>query len=302
MSWTAEDLWQKAKLYATHAQKEDRGGQLFPLWCTFALEFLARAALARVSPALLADHRNPENIMYAFGLAATGHSLPAATVFRRCQRVVPNFTESEEKQCMALMDRRNEELHSGAPAFLEFPTRQWLAHYYRNCSLLCSFVDRSLADLFGTDEADAAEEMIRALDERIAASLQEALRNAAAFCAGLSEGERATRAAQVLQELDRTHIPNRKTVQCPACGQTAFLTGKTIHEGRPEAVDENIRTEDVVLPTQLQCLNCGLALISHADVHAAGFGGQYSVEVYYDAVEFFNITIGELHEMEYDNE
>ncbi len=55
--WSHDGLWAKAVIYAQRATDEDRDGPLFPLWATLALEFVARACLAKVHPALLADPR-----------------------------------------------------------------------------------------------------------------------------------------------------------------------------------------------------------------------------------------------------
>jgi len=296
MTWDTESLWQKAKLYTVRAHGEDRNGDLYPLWSTLALEFLARAALAHVHPALLADHRHPENIMYAFGYSGTGKSVPAETVFRRCQKVIPNFTEAEARQCMALIDRRNEELHTGAPSFSQFPTRLWLADYYRNCKLLCDFLGKELADLLGVEEAKGAQLMIDSLQERVSELVREAMRDAARFYEGLDPDRRKTRGDDIEHELRTRFILTRKTVPCPACGCIAFLTGEVVGEGPPKPSEEDLVQEVVVLPTHLECLGCELKLNTHAEVHAAGFGGQYTVEEHYDPVDFFNIQIDELHE------
>src|SRR5207247_655569 len=101
---------------------------LFPLWCSLGLEILARARLAFIHPVLLADPRQDGSIMFSFGYDTpkeTPRSIPAKSVFMRCQRAIPEFTEDDFKLCMTITARRNEELHTGAPAFEDLPNRLW---------------------------------------------------------------------------------------------------------------------------------------------------------------------------------
>ena len=50
-------------------------------------------------------------------------------------------------------------------------------------------------------------------------------------------------------------------------------------------------------------VDCALALESHAEVRAAGFGDQVTVTNYYSPVDFYNIAIEELHDYDdYQNE
>jgi hypothetical protein len=69
--WSSDALWNKAKIYIDRAFTGDRESQLFPFFAAIELEFLARAALARVHPSLLADPQDGNNILYGFGYPAT---------------------------------------------------------------------------------------------------------------------------------------------------------------------------------------------------------------------------------------
>ena len=88
--WTFDPIWQKSKVFMDRALEADRDGPLFPHWAALSLELLGRATLARVHPVLLADPREPENLFYALGLGVRGipRSVPAKTVFARCQRLI----------------------------------------------------------------------------------------------------------------------------------------------------------------------------------------------------------------------
>jgi len=76
--WTYDGLWAKTRAYSQRASHEDTDGPLFPLWSTLSLEFLARSSLAYIHPALLADPREGENVLHAFGyeIESTPRSIP----------------------------------------------------------------------------------------------------------------------------------------------------------------------------------------------------------------------------------
>ena len=66
MNWSKDALLSKAKLYFTKAFEEEKDSPFFGIFCALGLELLARAALANISPTLLADNANAQgNILYA---------------------------------------------------------------------------------------------------------------------------------------------------------------------------------------------------------------------------------------------
>src|SRR4051812_15292481 len=106
MTWDKESLWTKSRLYFERAFDEPREDPLFGFWCSLALELLARAALASISPALLAepdpDHKN---LLYALKVktAVAGRkSLGIARVLNLCTLLFPAFSEEDRKSALAL--------------------------------------------------------------------------------------------------------------------------------------------------------------------------------------------------------
>src|SRR5216683_2232227 len=197
MTWSYAELLAKAKVYVERAMAEDREGPLFPFWAALGLELMARATLARVHPALLADPTDGSNLMYAFGYPTTGRpkSIPAKTLFLRCQTVVPNFTKSEFDSCMSLVERRNEELHTGAPAFDDFPTSLWLADFFRVTALMLDAQKLKLTDLFSGDDAKAAEKMMAKAEKDEIGRVKKLVAAAVTVFEALSEAEKTTNVA-----------------------------------------------------------------------------------------------------------
>jgi hypothetical protein len=69
MIWERDPLWAKAKLFLERAFEYPADDPQHGLWCSFGLELLARAAVASVSPTLLAEpDRDHQNLLHALGV------------------------------------------------------------------------------------------------------------------------------------------------------------------------------------------------------------------------------------------
>ena len=180
MDWSAESLYNKAKVFAVRALDESIESALFGFWMSLTLEMLARAALAHIHPALLADPREPDNIQYAFGVIPKGvpKSIQAKALFARCSVFVPGFTDKMSGHCLIMADRRNSELHSGAAAFEGIDNSKWLPSTYEVLEVLLNHMHRDFTDLLGEGHAKFAAKMLedrrntmkRDVQEKIAAA------------------------------------------------------------------------------------------------------------------------------------
>src|ERR1700690_1061418 len=95
-TWDSKALFAKAQRYIEEMQAQPNDDWTFVLWASLALEILARAALARVSPVLLADPDNRNNIYFARGHTPTmpkfvPKSIGITEVFNRLSAILPNF-------------------------------------------------------------------------------------------------------------------------------------------------------------------------------------------------------------------
>src|ERR1700730_12973575 len=99
--WSSDTLWNKGKLYLARAFEQDPKSDLFPFYASLGLEFLARATLASVHPALLADPQDGTNILSSFGFPATAtpKSIQAKTVFSRLKFVIQDFSDDDLSLC-----------------------------------------------------------------------------------------------------------------------------------------------------------------------------------------------------------
>jgi hypothetical protein len=315
--WEPDALWEKARLYAARASGEEQEGPLFAFWSILALELLGRTVVASVHPALLADPQSPENLMYAFGLGRVEKpkSVPAATVFRRCRKIVEDFTEADLRGTLALIELRNEELHSGGTPFEGMKTSAWLADYYRLCQLLLESINRRLGDMFGEEQAAAAQQMIEGVAEQLQAEVLEHVAEQRRAFERLDETareeRRSTGAATLKQRVIDAMAPNLlgKVVPCPACSTDAWLSGEFVRAGDPIADEDAIVQEIVKVPTRLDCFTCGLEVFGNGRLHAVDLGGLFAGQMREDPKSYYQIEfdpseidLSEYYEPDYGND
>ncbi len=226
--WDYESLWAKTDLYVEVARQSDRETWFYPFWSVLALEFLARTALAAVSPTLLADSSSPDddtNLLYALSLRSAGShpkSIGTAGVYRRCEKLFSKFTGEMKKFCSRLAGLRNEELHSAASPFEDLTNEQeWLPRYYEVCSVLLGTMNKELEDLFD-DEADAARKIIKAMHDKTAKQANNTINGHRTVWKEKTplEKQAAQRKAESFAQRREGHV-----LDCPACGCRALLWG-----------------------------------------------------------------------------
>lgn len=305
MYWDQDGLWQKAKAYFATSCEAPRDSPTFALFHSLALEFLARSALASVHPTLLADPRGDDSILYAAGYtkAKSPTSIPVKTAFTRCEALIPGFSSDDAKLCMLLLlDHRNRELHTSEPAFEALDVGSWLARSYRACSVLSAFQGKTLEDLLGKQEGDAAEEMIAAAAADVMTVTMEAIAERRAAFEALSAIEKESKVSKG-RIIPQLAMPGFwKVRECPGCSNEGRLAGKPISYAPPSFDEENsIAIRDVaVLPQEFSCGICGLKLSGHSALHVSGLGGQFSVQESWNPVaDYFESTA---YEPDYGND
>ncbi len=95
--WSKEALLAKSQMFFEEMLRHPRDDWQFAHWSTLSLELLARAALAHISPTLLADERNWNNVYYALGHKPKASkfvpsSIGIVAVFNRLREILPDFT------------------------------------------------------------------------------------------------------------------------------------------------------------------------------------------------------------------
>lgn len=285
-------LYLKAKLFIARSVRASNDGDAdeAALWAACALELLAKAALSKLNPLLVAHPDDDGKSLLAAAGVATGSSgvktIPAKATFARAARAFPPF----DRQAADEMARnRNDELHSGVPGFDALPADVWFAQYWAQAHILLAALDKEVADFVGSSHQKVVEEHLvrnqQFVTQRVTALLERARQRFA-----MSQGPDATR--QTLLDL-RSAIERAEAVagsysifggyvQCPACAGDALIAGEDIVSSEIEYDYDDFSAlpieSGLVLTEALGCEQCGLALDGQALVVAAGIQPEFEFE------------------------
>lgn len=293
MTWDRDPLWAKARLFMERAFGQDLESDTFGLWAAMGLEVLARSAIAKVSPLLLADpDKEQRNILHGlgYGSGAGPKSIPTVQVLMLCRTLLPEFTEDEFKAAFSIVARRNDELHTGTAAFHEYGTQHWLPGFYRCCKVLSEFQGESLNALFGNDEAAAAEQSLQRAEESVLGSVRTKIAAHKRVFEAKDVGDREDLSTTSAQKADALSHSGHHRVQCPACGSSATVQGDVYGGERVEHNERSIIVRRSVVPTRFACMACDLKLAGYGELHAAGVADHFTRRQEYSPEEYYGLV------------
>lgn len=298
-----EALWIKAMLFINRAMDDDesRSFDEQSLWASLALELLAKAALARVSPLLIAEPTEEgTNLLIACGLInddARFTSVRAKTLFMRCQRAFKPFNLPE---AMAIINARNEYLHSGGTGFMTIPPSAWWPKFWAQAVILVAALDRDIADFVGLSREDVVRNYLdqnaRNVEHRTQTLIERAKQR-------LSQHREGTLTVKVAAEWGygrdlSAGFMYRCVAICPACQSDGNLEGDDVSDTNVthEQISEDVAEGSVTLTIEadyFSCPTCQLVLDGPQLVRQAGLPTTFLVGG--DIAEIFQ-------EAEYDND
>ena len=298
--WSEESLFSKAVLYIERMEENSPDNWQYGFWSALSLEILTRAALAHVSPTLLADCKDWKNLVYAIrGETITKghlpHSLTARDVRHRLKELVPSFAGEVENFCASHAQRRNSEMHSGQLPFVSVSTNEWLPKFYSACSVLLNSMDKELSDLFSESAVVQAQARIESLEASARLTVEQDIENYKMAWLAL-EPELRNEASSDANSWAKRSSGHR--VECPACGSNALIqgapTGGTISIDTQEG---NVIQKQSQLPSSFECRACRLRISGLTKLSACGLGYVFFETYTYTAAEYFELyTEDELEE------
>lgn len=293
MSWNREALFTKAKLYFEKAFEEDKNNSFFGLWCAMGLELLARSAISSVSPTLLADpDPTHQNLLHALGHGSSKSkkkSLMMIHVLTLCQTLIKDFTDYHFKVVASIVNQRNEELHTGASAFEEYSTSQWIAGFYKCCKILSEFQGESLNTLMGEDVRKEADIILIEMEEEVVGKTKSLIAaHSKVFDAKAGEHKEKLKEESETNSNQLAYIGHHK-LTCPSCGSLATVFGEPFGNERIETKEGVIITRQSILPTKFRCIACDLKLDGYNALKAADLAGHYTRKTSYRPEEYYNI-------------
>ncbi|MFF8426062.1 hypothetical protein ACF07Y_13015 [Streptomyces sp. NPDC016566] len=282
-------LWMKAKLFINRAMDDD-GSRSFDeqaLWASLSLELLAKAALSRVSPLLVAEPtEDGTNLLIASGLVAGDArftSVRAKTLFTRCQKAFKPFSLEE---ATSITRARNEYLHSSGIGFMALPPHVWWPRFWAQATILITALDRNIEDLVGRDRELIVQNHLEQNTKNVEHQTQALIERARQRLTQYREG---TLPAKIAAEWKVDHdlsssLEYRTTEACPACGSLGVLEGGLISDtdadwsytddGEPYAVSVTLTID----ADYFSCSTCRLVLDQYTYIEQAGLPVTFTTE------------------------
>ncbi len=291
-TWSADAIYKKALRYVEKMHASASDSWEHALWSGLCLELLSRAALANISPVLLADAQKWANLTHALGFPPfeakfAPTSIPTASVLDRLKKLLPDFDTELENFCLAHTGRRNEELHSGSLPYDGINGSEWHGQFYRAAQVLLASMGYELKDFVGADQAKVAEKEIEAAIDAAAKSvLGDVAAHAKVWDAkNTKEQEGLTARAGLWASREAGH-----RVDCPACENPALVVGEPIAEPHRTLEGDEITERQEHLPFMFQCVACGLKIQGLSRLSVVGLGDRYIKTQVYDASEYYAPT------------
>jgi hypothetical protein len=287
--WSKEAFLTKAQRYAEAMSTYARDDWKFAFWASLTLELIARAALAHVSPALLAEKSDWNNTYFALGKSPTAtkfvpKSITFGDVVLRLETIFAEFTPEMKNFCVTQMTRRNEELHAGSTPFEGLGTSSWLPNYYSVLKTLLVAVGEDLVYLFGADEAAAAETMIEGLVDETSKSVQKTIQAHKTVWEQKPKEERDELQEKAMVWASR-HSGHR--VDCPACGSPSLVTGSPVRPPLKRMEGDLVIEKQDFLPGKFECIACELKISGFSHLNASGLGDTFTATFTYDISDLY---------------
>lgn len=267
-AWNSEKLWLKAKLFIDEANQHDNNSTMFAFWSALSLECLARSALTHIHPALNADFRNHENLLYGFGFQITAQprSLPAHSVYIRLELAINDFGKRHRELCDFVALNRNAHLHTADLPFENLTPAKWLPRFYETAKVLNEYIGKNLLAFLGDDVSSSAEKLIKSLNKGILSSVMAQIAKHGKAFQSKSEDEQ-----KQLIEASRLDFFVQGTGDCPACGARGALSGEKVKEFPAIFEEGELLVEIQYMTTGFKCNCCGFILkgvgeIAHAEI------------------------------------
>jgi hypothetical protein len=275
--FSSDVFYQSARDFAVSALEAHHAGNYrrVPLDAGTALEHLAKASLARRSPALLAELKNDSSIYSVITLLGIeGAGSPAsvrmvglAQALKRVDRFVKS--KADDRDLDTLVDMRNGIVHAAENVEVE---ERILAAFAQHTDVLLEDLGRDRKDFWGGQLTvvdallkDASDKLAHRVGVRLAAAEAWLEQRYATEGKAVIDVVRALSNSAVLTRSERFR-------QCPVCGSQGIATGEHSVEYEPTDWDEETGkvtdfTAEVWFGAQsFRCSVCGLRLDSQAEI------------------------------------
>lgn len=293
-----DDLWTKAQVFARRSLSDQhvRDFDERAFWATTALEFLAKSALAHISPLLIIPpDADGKHVLATLGVIAYDgadiQTIQAKALWSRAERTFRSFSGKEAAQFSA---SRNEYMHGGGTGTPLHPESVWLGKLWNQASILVVAADQDLHGLVGATLLPQVEGYLAQhkdhVEEHVAALLQRARQR-------VDQRDNPATTSALRDELSRPFEASAQlnyisTASCPACGDEGSLEGEDYGDVEVEYPDdpEDMWTSPIerlqVYAIYFGCSNCRLVLDRLEFLEQAGVVTSFEIEREYEPDDY----------------
>ena len=279
MSWDSARYIAKAQLYWSRATARERGSEEFLLYVAFACEFLTRAVLTRVNPALNAAN-DTDSILYSADIAPKRppRTVDLGEAIDRVQRLLPALAEFEVGIVKTLVEIRNRELHNDTSEITQAPANSVMPGVYVYIVKCCEYLKENLSDLLGEEDGMLAERVAAAAAKDRKRRVTDLIRIHKERFFSLSEP--AQKVERVASKIDfESAVLNSghhlRKEKCPSCAEMGVIVGTPVGRSAPILRGQEILEEVRISPSSFQCKCCKLEINGLDELISAGFDHEY---------------------------
>ncbi|MGN2640499.1 hypothetical protein ACTD5D_30895 [Nocardia takedensis] len=291
-------LFNKAKLFINRALAPPRGQNFEEnaLWASLALEILAKAALSKINPMLIADPVSDDgkSMLIASGIIqdTTGFkSIAAKAAFSRCARAFPPFSQ---KVALEFAYDRNAYLHSSEAFNARFPEDVWWSRYWSQAVLLLTAQDKDISDLVGYAQLKRINDYLASNNAFVKQMVQSLITRAAQRLELIENNSLSARVAAEIKAASRISIfgEYQTETDCIVCKNPKAVIGGGAVEQYDRDPDDTFGDAWLTINSDFfYCNRCGLSLEEYQHIVEAGLPTEF--EVYeegsvYEGDEYMN--------------
>lgn len=292
-----DELWAKARLYSKRSlapdAERDFGERVF--WAATALEFLAKAALARLSPLLIIPpDAEGKHVLATLGVIAHDganiQTIPAKALWARAERVFRPFSSREAMQFSAI---RNDYVHGSGAGIPSHPEQVWWGKFWNQAAILTVAADQDLHALVGPLNVSRVEGYLAQHEDHVEEHVQAVMERARQR---LEQRDNPRTPASLRDELSKPfdalgYLTHATVATCPVCGSEGVLEGE--ESGDTEIVWPDFEdawaspVEKVTVHADyFGCSNCRLVLDRFEFLGRAGIEQEFTIDRDYDPADY----------------
>lgn len=293
MPFNSENLYYKSKLYVEKAFELEKKDVFFGLWIAMSLELLARAAISNINPLLLLEQDKDSKGLLAFlelkGSNKDIKSINISAIFKLCKDLIKNFDDEKAATSIALLNVRNQELHSALASFNDYPYTIWLLKYYEIIDCLCNSMNKTLEDYLGTEESNIARQKLSDLESTQKSQVISLINSCKSVFSQLSEDEKEEVSTKAKEHTLTLVTQGHHKVTCPACNSDSTVTGISFGQTKTFINECEVTEKTEIIPNLFSCSACRLKLSGNNNLNIAGIGEHFYSTRYLTPAEYYDL-------------